>query len=93
MKDWLPSIELALLSMIILRLLSGSFELTAAILMYKFNSIEKALAINAILAVVGPIVLVLTMTIGLVGIADQMKFSNLLIVGIGVALILYGLNR
>ncbi|MBU9710182.1 YqhV family protein [Evansella tamaricis] len=93
MKEWLSTIEMTLIGMIILRLLSGSFEITAALLMLKFNSIEKALAINAILAIVGPLVLILTMTIGLVGIADKMPFSKLLMVGLGVLLILIGLRR
>lgn len=93
MKDWISSIELALLGMIVLRLLSGTFELTAAFLMLKFNSIERALAINAILAVVGPIVLITTMAIGLIGIADKMPFSRLIIVGLGVFLILFGLKK
>ncbi|MDQ0257914.1 hypothetical protein J2S74_005377 [Evansella vedderi] len=93
MKEWIGSIELALISMVALRLLSGSFELTAAFLMLKFNSIERALAINALLAVVGPLVLILTMTIGLIGIADKMPFSRLLIVGLGVFLILFGLKK
>jgi hypothetical protein len=93
MKDWIASIEIALIGMVVLRLMSGTFELTAAFLMLKFNSIERALTINAMLAVVGPIVLIISMTIGLIGIADKMPFSRLLIVGLGVFLILFGLRK
>ncbi|ADU30316.1 YqhV family protein [Evansella cellulosilytica] len=93
MKDWIATIEIALIAMVVLRLISGTFELTAALLMLKFNSIEKALAINAVLAIVGPITLILTMTIGLIGIADKISFSRLLIVALGVLLILVGLKR
>ncbi|EKN70119.1 hypothetical protein BABA_07071 [Neobacillus bataviensis LMG 21833] len=36
-------IELTILGMALLRVLSGSIEIVAAILMIKFNSVEKAL--------------------------------------------------
>ncbi|MFA9557010.1 YqhV family protein [Evansella sp. AB-rgal1] len=93
MKDWISSFEVTLLSMVALRLMSGTFEITAALLMMKFNNIERALQINAILAIVGPITLILTMTIGLVGIADKLPVTKLLIVGLGVFLILFGLKK
>lgn len=93
MKEWLGAFETTLLSMVALRLMSGTFEITAALLMLKFNNIERALQINAVLAIVGPLTLILTMTIGLVGIADKISLSKLLIVGIGVFLILFGLKR
>ncbi|WP_078596716.1 YqhV family protein [Evansella clarkii] len=92
MKDWLSAFQAALLGMVLLRLLSGTFEITAALLMLKFNSIEKALAINAILAIVGPLTLILTMTLGLLGIASSMPAGKLIVIGLGVGLILLGLK-
>ncbi|MBU8907720.1 YqhV family protein [Desertibacillus haloalkaliphilus] len=93
MKAWLTGLETALIGMVIIRLISGFIELSAAALMFKFNSVEKAVAINALLAIVGPLVLITTMTIGLVGMSDKLSLSKLLMIGSGVLLILIGLRR
>ncbi|WP_170885506.1 YqhV family protein [Bacillus alkalicellulosilyticus] len=93
MKSILSGLEAAVMGMVAIRLISGMIELTAAALMFKFNSIEKAVAINALLAVVGPIVLISTMTVGLIGMADKLSFGKLLLIGAGVALILIGLKK
>lgn len=93
LKGWLAAIEATVLSMVILRMLSGLLELTAATLMLRFNTIEKAVAINALLAIVGPIILITTMTVGLVGMADKVSVGKLLLIALGVLLILIGLRR
>lgn len=93
MKNWIATIETAVLGMVVLRLISGIIEITAATLMLKFNAVNKALMINAALAIVGPIILITTMSIGLVGIADKLSFSKLLLVGVGVLFVLLGLRR
>lgn len=93
MKRWLSLIETSVLAMAGLRILSASIELTAAILMLVFNDPKKALAINAMLAVVGPVILVTTMTIGLLSLADDLSFSKLFFIGLGVALILFGIYK
>ncbi|MDE5412258.1 MAG: YqhV family protein [Bacillaceae bacterium] len=93
MKGFFTGIETALLGMVLLRVISGLIELSAAGLMLKFNSIEKAVAINAILAIVGPLVLITTMTIGLIGLADKLSASKLILIGLGVTLILIGIKR
>jgi len=93
MKKWLSTIETTVLSMAGLRILSASIELTAAILMLVFNDVKKAIAINALLAVVGPVILITTMTIGLLSIADDLSFSKLLFVAIGVGFILFGIYK
>lgn len=93
MKDWIANIETAVLGMVILRMISGVIEITGATLMLKFNTVDKALMVNAALAVFGPIILITTMSIGLIGVADKISFSKLLIIGCGVLLILIGLRR
>lgn len=93
MKSWIAAIETAVLGMVILRMISGLIEITAASLMLKFNAVDKAVMINASLAIVGPIILVLTMSIGLVGMADKLSFSKLSLIAIGVLLILIGVRR
>ena len=85
-------LEKAVLGMAFLRLLSGSIEIFAAILMLRFNSVEKALMINSSLALVGPIILILTTTIGLVGIVGDISVMKIVWVLLGVAFILIGVK-
>ncbi len=42
----------ALLFIIVLRIVSGSIDITAAMLIFKFNDLEKAFYINTLLALV-----------------------------------------
>jgi hypothetical protein len=84
--------EKAIIGMSLLRLLSGSIEIIVALLILKFNNIEKALLLNSSLALVGPIILILTTTIGLVGIAEKISFIKVLWIFTGVACILYGVK-
>jgi hypothetical protein len=93
MKRWLSLIETSVLTMAGLRFLSASIELTAAILMLVFNDVKKAVAINAMLAVVGPVVLITTMAVGLLSLADDLSFSKLFFVALGVGLILFGIYK
>jgi hypothetical protein len=80
-------------SMATIRILSGSLEVIAALLMLRFNQIEKALLINSGLAVMGPFILLTTTTIGLLGMADKLSFGKMLWVGIGVSCIFFGILK
>ncbi|AGT32747.1 hypothetical protein M493_12500 [Geobacillus genomosp. 3] len=93
MKHWLRSIDPSVLAMAGMRMLSALVELSAALLMLAFNDVKKALAINAALAVVGPTVMIVTMTIGLLSLADELSFSRLGLVALGVALILFAIYK
>lgn len=93
MKKWISMLEISVLSMAGLRLLSGCLEIVAAFLMLLFNDPRKALAINAGLAIVGPLILVTTMTIGLISIANELSFSKLFFILLGVGLILFGIYK
>ncbi len=86
-------LEKAVLGMAVLRLLSGITELTAALLMLKFNQVDKALVINAFLAIVGPLILISTMSIGLLGIAERVSIGKLIWIIAGIGLILFGLKK
>ncbi|MNI12577.1 hypothetical protein D3C73_657650 [compost metagenome] len=81
------------MSMAMLRLFSGSLEIIAAILMIRFNQIEKALLVNSGLALVGPLVLLATTTIGLVGIAEKLSMGKMLWVLVGVSCIFIGILK
>jgi hypothetical protein len=85
-------LEKAVLGMALLRIISGSIEIFAAILMIRFNELGKALMINSSLALIGPLVLILTTTIGLFGIVGSVSFGKLFWVFVGVCCILYGVK-
>ncbi|WP_339248635.1 YqhV family protein [Paenibacillus sp. FSL F4-0243] len=76
-----------------LRLFSGSAEIIAALIMLRLNQVDKALAVNSGLALVGPTILILTTAIGLTGMAQQLSWSKLGCVGCGVAFLLIGILK
>lgn len=81
------------LSMAGVRLISSLIEFTAAILMILTNDLKKAIAINSILAIVGPIIFIVTMTIGVYHIANELSYSKLIFITLGVCFILYGIFK
>lgn len=81
------------LSMASLRLMSGTIEICAALLMLKLNQIDKALIINSSLAFVGPVVLLATTTIGLVGMADKLSPAKFTWVAIGIICLMIGILK
>lgn len=88
MKDWIQSMDKMVLSMGLLRVFGGSAELIAAFTILYLNDIKKAVAVNSILATIGPIILISTMTIGVVGVANQLEPMRFVLVLCGVFLIL-----
>jgi hypothetical protein len=81
-----------LTGMVGLRLLSGTIEILAAGLMWYFGTVEKAFAINALLALVGPTVLVLVTALGLTGLSETISIGKIFWIVLGVAFILYGIH-
>ncbi|NQX58886.1 YqhV family protein [Paenibacillus qinlingensis] len=81
------------LTMASLRLMSGSIEIIAAILMLRLATIEKALLVNSALALVGPLVLLTTTTIGLVGVADKLSYGKMLWIIAGVSCLFIGIIK
>ncbi|MFC5560003.1 YqhV family protein [Ureibacillus thermophilus] len=84
--------ESALLYMVLLRLLSGSIEITTATLMWKFNDLEKALMLNSMLALVGPTILILTTAIGISGLSEKISFLKMLCLFSGIVLVIIGMK-
>ncbi|HWK22737.1 MAG TPA: YqhV family protein [Ureibacillus sp.] len=82
----------ALLYMVLVRLVSGSLEITVAGLMYKTHDLEKALALNSMLALVGPCVLIVTTGLGVAGLGDKISFLRIICIFSGVLLILLSLK-
>ncbi|GAA4845886.1 hypothetical protein GCM10023310_24780 [Paenibacillus vulneris] len=81
------------LSMASLRLFSGTIEIMAALIMLRLNQIDKALMVNTGLAMVGPLVLLTTTTLGLVGLAEKLSFSKMIWVIAGVSCIFIGILK
>jgi hypothetical protein len=81
------------LAMATLRLLSGSIEMLAALLMLRLNQVDKALVVNSSLAFVGPIVLLTTTAVGLSGLADKLSPSKLVWIAAGVTCLLIGILK
>lgn len=75
------------------RMISSLIELSAALLMLKFNRVEDAMKINALLAFVGPIILLTVTTIGLAGLAGRVEPTKMVIIAAGVILIFIGVNK
>lgn len=86
-------IDKFVLGMVALRVMSGSIEVIAAFIMLRLNDIEKALMVNSALALVGPIVLITTTALGLIGIADKLSFSRLAWVVCGIAFLFIGILK
>ncbi|ASS65028.1 MULTISPECIES: YqhV family protein [unclassified Paenibacillus] len=76
-----------------LRLLSGSIEIMAALLMLRLNQIDKALVINSSLAFVGPVVLLATTAVGLIGLSDRLSPAKLAWIAVGIGCLLIGIFK
>lgn len=76
-----------------LRIFSGTIEILAALLMIKLGRVDKALAVNSALALVGPTILLVTTSIGLAGMADKLSFGKMVWIGCGVACLLIGILK
>ncbi len=80
-------------SMALLRVLSGLIELTAAFLIFKIGKIDTALKINASLAFIGPTIMILVTTIGVIGLAGKVPIYKMFVIFVGVCLIFWGVNK
>lgn len=80
-------------SMALFRVLSGTVEIAAALLMLRFGRVETAFQINAALGLFGPAIMVIVSMLGLVGLAGKLSYSKLALVAAGVFLILYAARK
>lgn len=78
------------LGMAFLRLLAGTIEITAALLMLKFGHVQAAMKINAILGMIGPTILIIVSALGLIGLSQQLSFNKIFTIALGVILIFIG---
>lgn len=81
------------MGMALMRILSSLIEFSAAMLMLKFNRVDMAFKINSALAVVGPTIMIIVTTMGLVGLANKISYSRMAIIFLGVTLIFVGMRK
>lgn len=86
-------LQKAIIGIATLRLMSGTIEILAALLILKLNEIEKALLVNTALALVGPVVLLTTTSIGLISLSDKLSMGKILWIFAGVACIWIGIRK
>ncbi len=72
------------------RVLGAGGEIAAAILMLRINTIEAALRINAVLGLLGPVVLIAVSALGLWSLVERVSFAKLAITLCGCILIIIG---
>lgn len=89
----LQMIEKVVLAMAAIRILSGTLEITAALFMLHYNTAERALVINSMLSIIGPIIFFSTMTLGIYGLSTKLSFGSLIWIMLGVVCIVYGIKR
>ena len=78
--------------MALLRILAGAIEIGAALLMLHYRRVDAALRINAVLGMIGPTILLLVSSLGLVALAGQVDWDRYIIVLFGVLLIFLGVR-
>ncbi|GMB07674.1 uncharacterized protein DUF2619 [Thermolongibacillus altinsuensis] len=84
-------VDSTVLTMATLRILSSGIELCAALAMLWFNDVKKAIAVNAVLAMIGPTIFLAIMMLGLISMAQQLSLFKLVWIGVGVGCILIGI--
>lgn len=75
--------------MALLRFVSGCIEVIAAGIMFRLGTVNNALKINAVLGLIGPLVMVLVSALGLVAIAVKVPPTRTIMVAAGVLIILF----
>jgi len=85
-------VERVAAGMAAVRFLSSAVEFTAALLMLKYGTVEAAFKINAVLAFIGPLILLTVTGLGLFGLAGKISPWGIAVVLLGVALIFTGIN-
>ncbi|SCA86715.1 hypothetical protein BGLY_2892 [Bacillus glycinifermentans] len=93
MKFFFGQVNPTVLTMAALRVVSSLIELTAAIVMLLLNDVRKAVAVNSVLAMVGPFIFIITMTIGIYQIAGQLSYAKLILIFMGVVFIIAGIYK
>ena len=82
-----------IITMAALRILSGIMEVGAALLILRYNRIDTALRVNGILAIIGPTILLLGITLGVAGLSDRVPLNKMFLIYLGAFLIFWGTRK
>ncbi|AKO94103.1 hypothetical protein BEH_19600 [Priestia filamentosa] len=93
MRPFWNMFDTTIITMACLRFISGFIEITAAVLILFGNDVKKALFINSLLALIGPLIMLASISIGLFSIADQLSYGKFVFIGLGVAFIFIGIYK
>lgn len=76
-----------------IRVFSSLCEFAGAMLMLHYGSADKAVKINSLLAVVGPVVLLTTTSLGLAAMVGKVPLWKIFAIASGVGVIFFAANR
>ena len=79
--------------MALVRIVGAVIEIAGALLMLALGGVRTALTINAVLGVLGPLVLLGVAALGVVPLAGQLPWSKVLLLLAGTLVFLLGLWR
>lgn len=79
--------------MALFRLIAGTIEVSAALLMLRFQRVETAIQINAVLGLIGPFIFVMVSLLGFIGLAGKVSYTKLGLLALGVLLILIAARK
>jgi hypothetical protein len=82
--------EKFLLGIRLMRALSATIEVTAALLLFQMTDIRSMLRLNSLLGLVGPLIFITVSALGIVGSLDEIRWPKLLLVLAGVSLVVIG---
>ncbi|MDA8192538.1 MAG: YqhV family protein [Thermaerobacter sp.] len=86
--------QVFLRGMIAVRVISALVELTGAFLMWRYDRLDLAIRINGVLGIAGPVILTVTMLLGMAGLAaGKFPLDKMTWIGAGVILIMWGTSR
>lgn len=79
-----------LLGIRVMRALSATIEVTAALLLFQMTDIKSMIRLNSFLGLVGPLIFIGVSALGIVGSLDEIRWPKLLLVLAGVSLVVVG---
>lgn len=74
----------------VVRLLSASIEVTAALWLLRMSDIPSMIRLNSVLGLVGPVIFITVSALGLAGTLGSIHWSKFLMILAGVVLVVLG---
>lgn len=74
----------------VLRALSATIEVAAALLLWQMADIKSMIRLNSVLGMVGPLVFIAVSALGIAGAMGDIQWKKLMLVIVGVTLVVIG---